>query len=286
MVYGRWCPKRVRGTGQAGQTSPAGWARQGRSRGSICVYRTTRVWDRRCSDTSAIIALRLAPIRPSRQHYAHLLVRFTPPPLTRRRPPYLLRLPTARAASGRARCNGPPAWEQEPRGGAEPRRQRGLRHAYSPAVPGTLAPPSRAPSSPLLQPPPAMLCQCTGICTPHAAPRASAQFADEAPPRPSVRSCLAPPASMPPTRPPALPPNHGDAAYLGEPAPQILTPMLPAVPVCPPTSPSSLVQWANLLLPLRTRLPSLCSLMSRGRRVYFMYNDDPLRKLGYLNIFS
>ena len=62
--------------------------------------------------------------------------------------------------------------------------------------------------------------------------------------------------------------------------------MLPAVPVCPPTSPSSLVQWANLLLPLRTRLPSLCSLMSRGRRVYFMYNDDPLRKLGYLNIFS
>ena len=121
VVYGRWCPKRVRGTGQAGQTSLAGWARQGRSRGSICVYRTTRVWDRRCSDTSAIIALRLAPIRPSRQHYAHLLVRFTPPPLTRRRPPYLLRLPTARAASGRARCNGPPAWEQEPRGGAEPR---------------------------------------------------------------------------------------------------------------------------------------------------------------------
>ena len=72
MVYGRWCPKRVRGTGQAGQTSLAGWARQGRSRGSICVYRTTRVWDRRCSDTPAIIALRLAPIRPSRQHYAHL----------------------------------------------------------------------------------------------------------------------------------------------------------------------------------------------------------------------
>ena len=51
-----------------------------------------------------------------------------------------------------------------------------------------------------------------------------------------------------------------------EPAPQILTPMLPAVPVCPPTSPSSLVHWANLLLPLRTRLPSLCSLTSRGRR--------------------
>ena len=100
MVYGRWCPKRVRGTGQAGQTSLAGWARQGRSRGSICVYRATRVWGRRCSDTSAIIALRLAPIRPSRQHYAHLLVRVTPPPLTRRRPPYLLRLPTARAASG------------------------------------------------------------------------------------------------------------------------------------------------------------------------------------------
>ena len=91
VVYGRWCPKRVRGTGQAGQTSLAGCARQGRSRGSICVYRTTRVWDRRCSDTSAIIALRLAPIRPSRQHYAHLLVRFTPPPLPRRRPPYLLR---------------------------------------------------------------------------------------------------------------------------------------------------------------------------------------------------
>ena len=111
-----------------------------------------------------------------------------------------------------------------------------------------------------------MLCQCTGICTPHAAPCASAQFADEAPPRPSVRSCLAPPASVPPTRPPALPPNHGDAAYLGEPAPQILMPMLPAVPVCPPTSPSSLVQWANLLLPLRTRLPSLCALMSRVRR--------------------
>ena len=114
MVYGRWCPKRVRGTGQAGQTSLAGWARQGRSRGSICVYRTTRVWGRRCSDTSAIIALRLAPIRPSRQHYAHLLVRVTPPSLTRRRPPYLLRLPTARAASGRARCNGPPAWEHHP----------------------------------------------------------------------------------------------------------------------------------------------------------------------------
>ena len=91
MVYGRWCPKRARGTGQAGQTSLAGWARQGRSRGSICVYRTTRVWDRRCSDTSAIIARRLAPIRPSRQHYAHLLVRFTPPPLPRRRPPCLLR---------------------------------------------------------------------------------------------------------------------------------------------------------------------------------------------------
>ena len=104
MVYGRWCPKRVRGTGQAGQTSLAGWARQGRSRGSICVYRTTRVWGRRCSDTSAIIALRLAPIRPSRQHYAHLLVRVTPPPLTRRRPPYLLRLPTARAASGPTRA--------------------------------------------------------------------------------------------------------------------------------------------------------------------------------------
>ena len=25
MVHGRWCPKWVRGTGQAGQTSPAGW---------------------------------------------------------------------------------------------------------------------------------------------------------------------------------------------------------------------------------------------------------------------
>ena len=68
MAYGRWCPKRVRGTGQAGQTSLAGWTRQGRSRGSICVYRATRVWDRRsCSDTSAIIALRLAPIRPPRR---------------------------------------------------------------------------------------------------------------------------------------------------------------------------------------------------------------------------
>ena len=43
VAYGRWCPKRVRGTGQAGQTSLAGWARQGRSRGSICVYRATRV---------------------------------------------------------------------------------------------------------------------------------------------------------------------------------------------------------------------------------------------------
>ena len=63
-----------------------------------------------------IIARRLAPTRPSRQHYAHLLVRFTPPPLPRRRPPCLLRLPTARAASGRARarCNGPPAWEHHP----------------------------------------------------------------------------------------------------------------------------------------------------------------------------
>ena len=50
-----------------------------------------------------------------------LLVRFTPPPLTRCCPPYSLRLPTARAASGRARCNGPLAWEQEPRRGAEPR---------------------------------------------------------------------------------------------------------------------------------------------------------------------
>ena len=67
MVYGRWCPKWVRGTGQAGQTSLAGWIRQGRSRGSICVYRITRVWDRRCSDTSATIALRLAPIRPPRR---------------------------------------------------------------------------------------------------------------------------------------------------------------------------------------------------------------------------
>ena len=42
--------------------------------------------------------------------------------------------------------------------------------------------------------------------------------------------------------------------------------MLPAVPVRPPTCPSSLVHWANLLLPLRTRLPSLCLLTSRGRR--------------------
>ena len=38
----------------------AGCIRQGRSQGSICVYRTTRVRDRRCSDASAIIALRLA----------------------------------------------------------------------------------------------------------------------------------------------------------------------------------------------------------------------------------
>ena len=80
MVYGRWCPKRVRGTGQAGQTSLAGWARQGRSRGSICVYRTTRVWDRRCSDTSAIIALRLAPIRLPRRHASRPALRaFTRP---------------------------------------------------------------------------------------------------------------------------------------------------------------------------------------------------------------
>ena len=46
----------------------AGRIRQGRSRGSICVYRTTRVRDRRCSDASATIALRLAPIRPPRRH--------------------------------------------------------------------------------------------------------------------------------------------------------------------------------------------------------------------------
>ena len=244
----------------------AGCIRQGRSRGSICVYRTTRVRDRRCSDAPAIIALRLAPIRPSRQHYAHLLVRCTPPPLTRCCPPYSLRLPTARAASGRARCNGPLAWEQEPRRGAEPRRQRGVRHAYAPTVPGTLAHLSRAPSSPVLQPPPAMLCQCTGSCSPPAVPCAFAQFADEAPPRPSVRPCLASPARMPPIQPPALPPNPGDAAYLEVPDPPILTPMLPAVPGCPPPSPSPLVQWANLILPLRTRLPSLCSLRSRGRR--------------------
>ena len=53
----------------------AGCIRQGRSRGSICVYRTTRVRDRRCSDAPAIIALRLAPIRPPRtsaaQNHAH-----------------------------------------------------------------------------------------------------------------------------------------------------------------------------------------------------------------------
>ena len=53
VVYGRWRPKRVRGTGQAGQTSLAGWTRQGRSRGSICVYRVTPAF-----------GIAAAPIRP------------------------------------------------------------------------------------------------------------------------------------------------------------------------------------------------------------------------------
>ena len=46
--------------GRRGRPRSCGCIRQGRSRGSICVYRTTRVRDCRCSDASAIIALRLA----------------------------------------------------------------------------------------------------------------------------------------------------------------------------------------------------------------------------------
>ena len=245
----------------------AGCIRQGRSRGSICVYRTTRVRDRRCSDAPAIIALRLAPIRPSRQHYAHLLVRCTPPPspaaVRRIHSGCQQRAPRAdaRVAMGRLPGNKSRA-EARSLGdnvvsGTRTRRQS---QEHSPTSPVPL---------------PHLCCsllpQCcanaqAAACSPPAVPCAFAQFADEAPPRPSVRPCLASPARMPSIQPPALPPNPGDAAYLEVPDPPILTPMLPAVPGCPPPSPSPLVQWANLILPLRTRLPSLCSLRSRGRR--------------------
>ena len=44
----------VRGTGQAGRTSPAGWTQQGRSRGSICV----------CCTIPTVRSLLLTPARP------------------------------------------------------------------------------------------------------------------------------------------------------------------------------------------------------------------------------
>ena len=65
------------------------------------------------SDASARINLWLVPVRPPRLHVSRPAppALFTPPPLDRHRPLRSFELPTARAASGRVRCNGPPAWE-------------------------------------------------------------------------------------------------------------------------------------------------------------------------------
>ena len=76
------------------------------------------------SDAPARITLRLAPTRPASAATRQPpgtpcpTVFITPPPLGRRCPPCSLELPTARAASGCGRCNGPPASREQERASA------------------------------------------------------------------------------------------------------------------------------------------------------------------------
>ena len=87
-------PELVRGTGQAGLTSPAEWMQQGRSRGTVARIDLRLLHHPDCeaasadSGASARINLRLVPARPLRLHVSRpaSFSLFTPPPLDRHRP--------------------------------------------------------------------------------------------------------------------------------------------------------------------------------------------------------
>ena len=101
----------------------AGCIRQGRSRGSICVYRTTRARDRRCSDTSAILPQILGSlpevIRSCCHHHHH----HTPPKV------FAERCTNARSRGALAFTSQPP----EPSGGRPWEAAFGQRHPSRPA---------------------------------------------------------------------------------------------------------------------------------------------------------